>query len=369
MNNYITVTKSSMPTKEEYFEEILDLWTSRVLTNNGVKHRNLESKLLDYLNVPYMTIFSNGHLALEYSLAELELKGEVITTPFSFISTANSIVRAGLTPVFCDIDEMTLNIDPKKIEALITDQTVAIMPVHVYGNPCDVYAIDKIAKKHKLKVIYDAAHAFGVKIDGKGIGSFGDITMYSFHSAKVFNTVEGGALAFGDMRLKSKFESMKNFGIISQEEAEYIGGNAKMDEFRAAMGICNLRHLDSEIEKRKYVIERYKKHLSNIKGIRLIEPQKGVIDNYAYFPVIFDGYKKTRDEIYEELKTHDIYPRKYFYPLISDFIAYKDKHNSNQTPIAKQIALSVLTLPLYSDLSLENVDRICEIIKKKENKI
>jgi dTDP-4-amino-4,6-dideoxygalactose transaminase len=364
MNNKILVTQSSMPDIKEYIEEIKGLWESRWLTNMGTKHKILESQLLEYLQVPNVTLFTNGHLALECAIEAMELEGEAITTPFTFASTTHAIVRNGLTPVFCDIDPSDYTIDVDKIEDLITERTSAIIPVHVYGNACDVEAIDRIAKKHNLKVIYDAAHTFGVEVNGKGIGTFGDASMFSFHATKVFHTIEGGAVTYNDPSIKSSLNPLKNFGITNPETVEHVGGNAKMNEFQAAMGICNLRHVDSEIIKRKTVAERYTSNLMDIKGIRLSEIQEGIKSNYAYFPVVFDGYKKTRDEVVEELKSHNIMARKYFYPLTNSFACYKGRFNVDETPIAKYIAERVLTLPLYPSLSLEDVDRICEIIKE-----
>lgn len=364
MTKLIQVTKSSMPSFEEYTEEIKDLWDTRWLTNMGAKHKELESQLLDYLKVPNITLFTNGHLGLEYAIASFDLKGEVITTPFTFASTTHAIVRNGLKPVFCDVNLDDYTMDVEKIESLITDKTCAIVPVHVYGNICDIETIEKIAKKHNLRVIYDAAHTFGVTVDGKGIGSFGDASMFSFHATKVFHTIEGGAVTLNDPSMEKKLNDLKNFGITGPETVEYIGGNAKMNEFQAAMGICNLRHVDYEIEKRKMVVERYISNLKEIKGIKISEVLERVKSNYAYFPVVFDGYKKTRDEVFEELKSNNIIPRKYFYPLINAFDCYKDEYNVEDTPVAKYIADRVLTLPLYADLSLEDVDRICAIIKK-----
>ena len=364
MNKPIQVTRSSIPEFEEYVEEIKDLWHSRWLTNMGVKHKELESKLKNYLQVPNITLFTNGHLALECAIAAYNLSGEVITTPFTFASTTNAIVRNGLEPVFCDINVDDYTIDTDKLESLITEKTTAIVPVHVYGNVCDVEKIEKIAGEYNLKVIYDAAHTFGVSVNGKGIGSFGDASMFSFHATKVFHTIEGGAVTFKDVALNEILNELKNFGITGPETVEYVGGNAKMNEFQAAMGICNLRHIDSEITKRKVAADRYNEQLNNIKGIKLTKPQSGINSNYAYYPVVFDGYRKTRDEVFEELKTQDIIVRKYFYPLVSDFECYRGKYNSDDTPIAKHIAERVLTLPLYADLNLEDVDKICEIIKR-----
>lgn len=362
-NKIIQVTKSSMPDFEEYIDEIRELWDTHWLTNMGTKHKNLESQLLDYLKVPNITLFTNGHLALECIIAALDLKGEVITTPFTFASTTHAIVRNGLKPVFCDINPDDYTIDVEKIESLITEKTSAIIPVHVYGNVCDVDAIDRIAKKHNLKVVYDAAHTFGVTVNGQGIGTFGDASMFSFHATKVFNTIEGGAVTYNDFSIKQVLNDLKNFGITGPETVEYVGGNAKMNEFQAAMGICNLRHVNGEISKRKKVVERYIDNLKDITGIKLSKKQMDVESNYAYFPVVFDGYKMTRDEVFEKLKDNDIIARKYFYPLTNSFECYKGQYDVDKTPVAKYIAERVLTLPLYADLPLEEVDRICEIIK------
>ena len=359
----IQVTRSSMPEFEEYIEEIRELWDTHWLTNMGTKHKNLESQLLYYLNVLNITLFTNGHLALECIIAALDLRGEVITTPFTFASTTHAIVRNGLKPVFCDINPDDYTIDVEKIESLITEKTSAIIPVHVYGNVCDIEAIDRIAKKHNLKVIYDAAHTFGVTVNGQGIGTFGDASMFSFHATKVFNTIEGGAVTYNDSSIKQVLNDLKNFGITGPETVEYVGGNAKMNEFQAAMGICNLRHVNDEINKRKKVVERYIDNLKDITGIKLSKEQVDVESNYAYFPVVFDGYKMTRDEVFEKLKDNDIIARKYFYPLTNSFECYRDQYDVDKTPVAKYIADRVLTLPLYADLPLEDVDRICKIIK------
>jgi len=363
MKNLIQVTRSSMPEFEEYIEEIRELWDTHWLTNMGAKHKTLEAQLLEYLRVSNITLFTNGHLALECIIAALNLRGEVITTPFTFASTTHAIVRNGLKPVFCDINPDDYTIDVQKIESLITEKTSAIIPVHVYGNVCDVEAIEIIAKKHNLKVIYDAAHTFGVTVNGQGIGTFGDASMFSFHATKVFNTIEGGAVTYNDISIKQVLNDLKNFGITGPETVEYVGGNAKMNEFQAAMGICNLRHVNGEISKRKKVVERYIDNLKDITGIKLSKEQVDVESNYAYFPVVFDGYKMTRDEVFEKLKGNDIIARKYFYPLTNSFECYKDQYDVDETPVAKYIAERVLTLPLYADLALEDVDRICEIIK------
>jgi len=359
----IQVTQSSMPDYEDYIREIKDLWGSRWLTNMGAKHNKLQEELALYLNTPNVSLFSNGHFALETVIAALNLTGEVITTPFTFASTTHAIVRNGLTPVFCDINPDDYTIQPDNLESLITEKTSAIIPVHVYGNVCNVAEINRIAKKHNLKVIYDAAHAFGVTVNGVGVAKFGDASMFSFHATKVFNTIEGGALTYGDPSLTESLNAHKNFGITGPETIEYVGGNAKMNEFQAAMGLCNLRNVDGEIAKRKQVFERYVEQLSGIEGIKLLRPQEGVKSNYAYFPVVFDGYNRSRNEVQEALKEQDIFARKYFYPLTNNLDCYRGRFNPGQTPIADYIADRVLTLPLYADLALADVDRICEIIK------
>jgi dTDP-4-amino-4,6-dideoxygalactose transaminase len=362
MDKSIQVTRSSMPDFEEYIEEIRDLWDSYWLTNMGTKHKQLEAELAQYLDTPNVTLFTNGHLALECAIAALNLSGEVITTPFTFASTTHAIVRNGLEPVFCDINPDDYTIDTDKLEGLITDKTSAIIPVHVYGNICDINEIENLAKKYNLKVIYDAAHAFGVTVNGESVANFGDASMFSFHATKVFHTIEGGAVTYKDGSLSKKLNDLKNFGITGPESVEYVGGNAKMNEFQAAMGICNLRYIEGEIAKRKVVVESYIERLSGVSGIRLCKPQTGVKSNYAYFPVVFDGYKMNRDEVFEKLKAENIYARKYFYPLTNSFECYKGRFDVEKTPVAKYVADRVLTLPLYADLALDDVDRICDII-------
>ena len=363
----INVTRSSMPNFEEYCEEIKDIWDSRWLTNMGPKHKKLQADLVDYLGVDKIDLFCNGHMALEMAIQAMGLTGEVITTPFTFASTTHAIVRNGLKPVFCDVDPVTYTIDVTKIESLITDKTSAIIPVHVYGNICDVEEIERIAKEHNLKVIYDAAHAFGVKYKGKGIGNFGDASMFSFHATKVFHSIEGGAMCFADKDFGEKLYKLKNFGIATQETVEYVGGNAKMNEFSAAMGICNLRHIDGEIAKRKIAVKRYFERLSCVEGLTTWKEQDGVDHNYAYFPVLFDEEKfgNSRDEIVDKLANKNIFARKYFYPLTSEYSCYEGKFEIQETPIAKKYSRQVLTLPLYADLTVEDVDRICDVILKK----
>lgn len=362
----ILVTRSSMPSYEEFCDEIKDLWDSHWLTNMGTKHQKLQAELEAFLEVPHCILYTNGHLALENAIAALGLPegGEVITTPFTFASTTHAIVRNGLVPVFCDIKEDDFTIDTEKIEALITDNTVAILPVHVYGNICDVDEINRIAKKYGLKVIYDAAHAFAVKYHGQSVANFGDASMFSFHATKVFNTIEGGCVCFKKDSWVTLLNDMKNFGIHGPEEVEYVGGNAKMNEFQAAMGLCNLKHLEDEIQKRKRIVERYRERLENVEGIKLSIVQKDVQLNYAYFPVIFDNYKYTRNEVVEKLAEQGIGARKYFYPLTNGFECYRNypTAGTDKTPIAQHMALRVVTLPLYADLLLEDVDRICNVI-------
>ena len=366
MTQQILVTRSSMPDYEEYCEEIKKLWDSHWLTNMGVEHKELQRQLEEYLDCPHVVLYTNGHLALENVIAAMQFPegSEVITTPFTFASTTHAIVRNGLVPVFCDVNPDNYTIDVHMIEDLITEKTVAIVPVHVYGNMCDVEAIGRIAKTHNLKVIYDAAHAFAVKYKGVSSANFGDASMFSFHATKVFNTIEGGAVCFQDDALVDTMNDMKNFGIRGPESVVFVGGNAKMSEFQAAMGICNLRHLDEEIAKRKKVVERYWKRLDGVKGVRLCRPQEDVEPNYAYFPVVFDGYSATRDEVFDNLSEQGITARKYFYPITNSFECYRDLLTAGveKTPVAAYLAERVLTLPLYADLLLEDVDRICDII-------
>ena len=360
----INVTYSSMPEFEEYVNEIKELWDTHWLTNMGVKHKQLQTELTKYLGAERLDLFTNGHMALELSMQALELKGEVITTPFTFASTTHAIIRNGLEPVFCDIDPADFTIDADKIESLITDKTCAIVPVHVYGNVCNIEKIGQIADKYGLKVIYDAAHAFGVKYRGKGIASCGDVSCFSFHATKVFNTIEGGAACFHDDKLGQVLYWLKNFGISGPENVDEVGANAKMNEFCAAMGICNLRHIDEEIAKRKTAAMRYRSHLENTEGIQLGPVQEDVQPNYSYFPVVIDDEKfgASRDEVFEKLAENNIGARKYFYPLTNTFECFHGKYDANLTPVALDISKKILTLPLYADLSMEDVDRICEII-------
>ena len=359
----IRVTRASLPPMEEYIDEIRGLWDTHWLTNMGPKHQELERALAAYLDSSHVTLFTNGHNALECALDAFELSGEVITTPFTFASTTHAVVRRGLTPVFADIKPDDCTVDPGSIEKLITPRTSAIVPVHVYGKLCDVDAIQCIADKYGLTVIYDAAHAFGVRKDGVSAASFGDASMFSFHATKVFNTIEGGALCFRDASLVAKLNLLKNFGITGPEDVEAVAGNAKMNEFCAAMGLCNLRHVDEEIAKRTRVERRYREHLEGVEGLTLLDHQPGVRENHAYFPVFFeDAFGATRDEVYATLQGHGIYSRKYFYPIVSDFACYRDRFDSAATPVARDRAARVLTLPMYGDLPLDVVDRICDAV-------
>lgn len=360
----ILVTQAVLPPLEEYVREIGPLWESHWITNMGEKHEELRERLKEYLEVPELELFTNGHMALELTIQALGLTGEVITTPFTFASTTHAIVRNGLTPVFCDIEPETYTLDAAKLEALITEKTSAILPVHVYGNICAIEEIDRIAKKHGLKVLYDAAHAFGETYRGTGIGSFGDASCFSFHATKVFNTIEGGATAFCDTVIAERLYDLKNFGIHGPVHVTGIGANAKMNEFCAAMGLCNLRYLEDNIAKRKRIFERYYARLERAAGIKLNPVQSEVKSNYAYFPIVIEEvqYGRTREELCAALEAKGIFPRKYFYPLTNEFECYQGRFDTKQTPVAERISRQVLTLPMYADLSLEDVDRICDVI-------
>ena len=371
----IQVTRSSMPPLDEFVAEIAPLWESHWLTNMGAKHRELESALRERLKVANVCLYTNGHSALEGALEALRLgadgRRKVITSPFTFASTAHAIVRKGLHPVFADVKPGDYTLDPASVEALVDGETCAIVPVHVYGNLCDVDAIAGIAVRHGLKVIYDAAHAFGVERldqatgEWRGAASYGDASMLSFHATKVFNTVEGGAVCFSDPELKPVLDQWKNFGITGPESVEYVGGNAKMNELCAAMGLCNLRHFDAEVAKRRAAAERYRELLEGVPGLRVWKPQPGVRPNYAYLPAVFDpgAFGATRDEVFDALAAHGVGARKYFFPLVSDYACYRGRFDSAATPVAREVASRVLTLPMYADLALEDVGRICEIVK------
>jgi Predicted pyridoxal phosphate-dependent enzyme apparently involved in regulation of cell wall biogenesis len=362
----IFVTRPSLPPLEEYVEEIKEMWETGIMTHQGPKHNELQAKLETYMDVPYITLFANGHMALELGLESLKLKGEVITTPFTFGSTTQAILRNGLTPVYCDIKQDDYTIDCDKLERLITEKTSAIVPVHVYGNICEVEKIQEIADRHDLKVIYDGAHAFGELYKGKNVAHYGDMVMFSFHATKVLNTVEGGCLVYRDGDRTQYLEGLRQFGqIVRTDAVPYIGTNAKMTDMHAAMGLCNLRHIDEYLEKRRAVVERYREHLSGIDGIKLCPVQKDVVSNYAYFPVVFEEQNTgvDRDMVMRNLAEHKVFVRKYFYPLCSDFECIKEMGIRADVPVAAYMSDRVLTLPCYSDLALDEVDRICAIIK------
>lgn len=367
-DSIILVTRSSMPSMEEYIEEIRSIWDSHWLTNMGEKHKALQAELQKYMGVPAVELLTNGHMALELSLQAMNLQGEVITTPFTFASTTHAIVRNGLEPVFCDIDPETYTMDVTQIDRLITDRTCAILPVHVYGNVCNIEEIERIAHKYGLKVLYDAAHTFGETYKGQGIGNFGDASCFSFHATKVFNTIEGGAVCYRDPDMGRRLYELKNFGIHGPEEVDAVGANAKMNEFCAAMGLCNLRHVDEEIAKRRAVVERYREHLEGVDGLRLNVQQPEVRSNYAYFPVVFDEnlFGASRNEVMDALAQNGIGARKYFYPLTNTFECFHGKYDVDATPVALHVAKRVLTLPLYADLSMEDVDRICKIVLEQK---
>ncbi len=369
----ILVTRSSMPEIDEYVKEIRSLFDSHWITNAGEKHEELTKRLKEYLGVDALSLTVNGHMALELALQLLDLKkgGEIITTPFTFVSTTHAIVRSGFKPVFADVRADDCCIDPDRIEEKITENTVAIMPVHVYGNMCDVKRIGEIAARHGLKVIYDAAHTFGVRLlyegEWRGSGSFGDLSCFSFHATKVFNTIEGGAVCCHSEEDAEKITVLRDFGIVDEETVSFVGPNAKMNEFSAAMGLCNLRHVDSEIEKRKKVSDRYRERLKTIKGIRIIEERPDQKPNYAYFPVFIDKdeYGITRDELFKRLGEKGIGARKYFYPMVTELDCYRDSYSSASVPVAKKLSDSVMTIPMYAGLSDEDVDKITEIIAKE----
>lgn len=365
MDEKILVTRSSMPSYEEYIEAIKPLWDTHWLTNMGVYHHELEEKLKVYLDVPELSLMVNGHMALEMTIQAFGFPegSEVITTPFTFISTTHAIVRNGLKPVFCDVKEEDGTIDEAKIEDLISERTVAILPVHVYGNICNVEAIEHIANKYNLRVIYDAAHAFSVAYKGKGIGNYGDASIFSFHATKVFNTIEGGAVAFREPRIYDKLYNLKNFGIRGEEIVSEVGANAKMNEFCAIMGLLNLKRTDYAIRERKKRYDFYIQCLKDVEGLRFLRQKGDATNNYAYFPVLIgEGYGKSRDELFDLLRENDIYARKYFYPLTSDQACFKNKFKNVDLKVARKLADEVMVLPLYEDLKMESIERICGII-------
>ncbi len=361
--NKIFVTKATLPPKEEFLQYVDKIWDSAWLTNMGDVHNQLEKRLSEFMDGVEVVLTVNGHLALELALQSLKIEGEVITTPFTFASTTHAIVRNGLNPVFCDIKKDDFTIDPEKIEKLINKNTKAIMPVHVYGNICDVEAIESIAKKYGLYVIYDAAHTFGERYKGKSVADFGDMSVFSFHATKVFNTIEGGAIALRDRNIRKSLDFLKNFGIADKENVPYVGSNAKMNEFAAAMGLCNMRHLPEYIEKRRHISEIYTERLSDLKGIRLNKYNNDTVYNYAYFPIVVEN--GDRDELYESLARENIFARKYFYPCTNAYECYSKRFDANDTPIALDISKKVLTLPIYPDLEATDVERICDIIRRE----
>jgi dTDP-4-amino-4,6-dideoxygalactose transaminase len=361
----IFLTQASLPEFEEYITEIKDIWDTHWVTSMGPKHNQFEERLKEYLEVNNVSVFVNGHSALEAVLSVMGIKGEVITTPFTFVSTTHAIVRNGLTPVFCDINKNDFNIDSNKIENLITDKTTAILPVHIFGNPCNVEEIDKIAKKHNLKVIYDAAHAFGVKYKGKSIAQYGDATIFSFHASKVFNSIEGGCVAYADVKLNDILYKHRNFGIGNQE-AECIGTNGKMNEFIAAMGLCNLRHIDSSIKKREELAKHYISRLKDIHELILSSELRNteLKKNYAYFPVIVNEELCgiSRDEIWKDLNGMGIQALRHFYPLTSHMSCYSNLIKTIPTPNASWVSEHILLLPLYEGLEVWQIDYICDQI-------
>lgn len=363
----IFVTRPSLPPLKEYVEYLEKIWESSILTNMGPLHEDFRERLSQFMDVPICLPCCNGHMALELTIQAIGLKGEVITTPYTFASTTHAIVRNGCTPVFCDVREEDCTMDADRLEDLITDKTVAVVPVHVYGMPCNVEKIEDIAQKHGLKVIYDAAHAFGVTVGGESIAKYGDASMFSFHATKAFNTIEGGCVALKDEELAMKIYQLANFGIMGEEIVAGSGANAKMNEFQAAMGLCNLNHFKENVDKRKKIFEQYQNELGGIDGIRALSPFREDIQiNYSYCPMFFDREKLgiSRDDIYDHLYKNNVYLRKYFYPLTSEFECYKDQGFVGDTPIAHRLSEQVLALPIYEDLEKGTVSMICDLIKE-----
>ena len=363
----VTVTSPLLPSLDDFIPYLQDIWDRKWLTNNGYYHQELEKALCEYLKVPYISLFTNGTLPLMTALQALRITGEVITTPYSFVATTHSLWWNGIKPIFVEIDPITCNIDPEKIEAAITPRTTAIMPVHCYGQPCDVMRIKEIADKYGLKVIYDAAHAFGVEIGGKSVLEYGDMSTLSFHATKVYNTVEGGALICHDAETKERIDHLKNFGFAGETTVVAPGINGKMDEIRSAFGLLALKKVDEAIMSRKYAVEQYRKGLENVEGIKFLSDVENIKHNYAYFPIFVDSekYGMTRDELYFKMKENNILGRRYFYPLISTFSTYKglDSARQENLPMATKIADTVICLPIYAGLENEDVERIVDIIK------
>ena len=364
----ITVTSPLLPPLEEFIPYLEEIWKSKWITNNGQFHRQLEEALADYLGVKYVSLFTNGTLPLITALQALGIKGEVITTPYSFVATTHALWWNGIKPVFVDIDPETCNLDPDKIEAAITDKTTAIMPVHCYGMPCDTEKIQAIADKHGLKVIYDAAHTFGVRVNGESILKAGDMSTLSFHATKVYNTVEGGALVCHDAETKKQIDFLKNFGFNGETEVVAPGINSKMDEIRSAYGLLNLKQVDAAIEARHKVADYYRSVLRTVKGVKVFEDVPGVRHNYSYFPILINAeeYGVTRDELYFKMKEQNVLGRRYFYPLISTFDTYKNLESSNPAnlPVATRIADEVICLPMYYGLTEEDLERVVRCIVK-----
>lgn len=362
----ITVTSPLIPPLEELTPYLEDIWKRKWLTNNGHYHQELEKALCHYLKVPFISLFTNGTLPLMCALQALRITGEVITTPFSFVATTHSLWWNGIKPVFVDIDPQTGNLDPEKIEAAITPRTTAIMPVHVYGNPCDTERIQEIADKYGLKIIYDAAHAFGVEVNGKSILEEGDISTLSFHATKVYSTIEGGALICHDAQMKQRIDYLKNFGFANETTVVAPGINGKMDEVRAAFGLLSLKHVDTAIDSRHKVAERYRNELKGIPGIRFLNDMPNVKHNYAYFPIFVDEkeYGMSRDALYEKMKSANVFGRRYFYPLISSFSTYRGLESANleNLPVANKMAEEVICLPIHHLLSEEDVERVLNCI-------
>ena len=360
-NKLITVTAPLLPDLEEFNELLKQIWASKWITNNGDFHKQLEKELAAYLKVPYVSLFTNGTLPLLTALQALRITGEVITTPYSFVATTHSLWWNGIKPVFVDIDPATGNLDPDKIEAAITPKTTAIMPVHVYGKPCDTKRIQEIADKYGLKIIYDAAHAFGVEVNGESVLNSGDMSTLSFHATKVYNTLEGGALVMHDEQTKRRIDYLKNFGFAGETEVVAPGINSKVDEVRAAYGILNLRQVDAAIEARHQVAVRYREALREVKGISFFDDMPGVKHNYSYFPIFVDAeqYGLTRDELYTKMKAANVLGRRYFYPLISTFSTYRGLPSSAPAnlPNAHRMADTVICLPMHHELSAEDIER------------
>lgn len=366
-SSQITVTSPLLPPLEEFIPYLKDIWDRKWITNNGHYHQLLEKELCKYLGVEYLSVFTNGTLPLITALQALRITGEVITTPYSFVATTHALWWNGIKPVFVDVDPSTGNLDPGKIEAAITPKTTAIMPVHVYGNPCDVDAIQAIADKYGLKVIYDAAHAFGVKVNGKSILEAGDISTLSFHATKTYNTVEGGALICHDAKTKQRIDYLKNFGFAGETEVVAPGINSKMDEVRAAYGLLSLQYVDAAIAARHRVADRYREALAGVEGLSMFGERADVTYNYSYFPIFIDAekYGMTRDELYFRMREHGVLGRRYFYPLISDFTTYRGLPSAapSNLPVATRMANEVICLPMHHDLSEEDVERVIKEIK------